>query len=69
MNTHTAWETRIQCCRKGGHMSMQPLVGRDREIRVLDDVLDHINERGGALVVRGEAGIGKSSLLAIARRR
>jgi ABC-type transport system involved in cytochrome c biogenesis ATPase subunit len=48
---------------------MQPLVGRDREIRVLDDVLDHINERGGALVVRGEAGIGKSSLLAIARRR
>lgn len=48
-------------------MSIQPLFGRDRELRVLDDVLERVNERGGALVVRGEAGIGKSALLATAR--
>lgn len=48
-------------------MSMQPLFGRDREIRILDDLLGRVTERGGALVVRGEAGIGKSALLAFTR--
>ncbi|HEX6506155.1 MAG TPA: AAA family ATPase, partial [Chloroflexota bacterium] len=48
-------------------MSINALWGRDREIIVLHDLVDHIDERGGALVVRGEAGIGKSALLAEAR--
>lgn len=48
-------------------MSIHALLGRDREITALHDLLDQIGERGGALVVRGEAGIGKSALLAQAR--
>lgn len=44
-------------------MTPTPLVGRDREIAVLDDLFRGMPERGGALVVRGEAGIGKSSIL------
>src|SRR2546427_10459194 len=43
-----------------------PLVGRDRELADLYALIDGIEERGGALVVRGEAGIGKSALLAAA---
>lgn len=31
---------------------------------MLDGLVDGVGERGGALVVRGEAGIGKSALLA-----
>src|SRR5215469_7005465 len=48
---------------------MQALYGRDREFRVLDDLLDGVNECGAALVVRGEAGVGKSALLASASAR
>ncbi|TCB97298.1 LuxR family transcriptional regulator [Micromonospora zingiberis] len=45
-----------------------PLVGRDVEIKVLDELIQGARSgRGGALVVRGEAGIGKSTLLAHAR--
>jgi hypothetical protein len=36
---------------------------------VLDGLVDGVGERGGALVVRGEAGIGKSALLAAASTR
>jgi ABC-type enterochelin transport system ATPase subunit len=50
-------------------MSTQPLVGRDLQIRVLDDLLGRINESGGVPVVLGEAGIGKSALLAATRTR
>ncbi|MDX8029163.1 AAA family ATPase [Lentzea sp. BCCO 10_0856] len=40
------------------------LLGRDDEIRCLDGVLNAAREgRGGAIVLRGEAGIGKSALL------
>jgi predicted ATPase len=43
------------------------LYGRKRELDVLADLVRGLAERaGGALVVRGEAGIGKSSLLAAA---
>ena len=42
------------------------LVGRDREISVLQDLVAGVGHRGGALVVRGEAGIGKSALVAAA---
>jgi DNA-binding CsgD family transcriptional regulator len=41
-----------------------PFLGRDDEIRCLDGLLAAAREgRGSALVVRGEAGIGKSALL------
>jgi DNA-binding CsgD family transcriptional regulator len=40
------------------------LIGRKHEIEVLDDLVSSVREQGGALVVRGEAGIGKSVLLA-----
>ena len=43
---------------------MAPLVGRKREADVIATLLSGLPERGGALVVRGEAGIGKSALLA-----
>ncbi|HEX3686294.1 MAG TPA: AAA family ATPase, partial [Gaiellaceae bacterium] len=39
------------------------LLGRDDELAQLYAVIDGIGQRGGALVVRGEAGIGKSALL------
>ncbi|NKE62625.1 AAA family ATPase [Lentzea sp. PSKA42] len=40
------------------------LLGRDDEIRCLDGLISAAREgRGGALVLRGEAGIGKSALL------
>ena len=45
------------------------LLGRDRELAELYALVDRIEDRGGALVVRGEAGIGKSALLAAARER
>jgi len=45
------------------------LLGRDRDLAELYALVDGIEDRGGALVVRGEAGIGKSTLLAAARER
>jgi DNA-binding CsgD family transcriptional regulator len=45
------------------------LFGRDRELARLYALVDRIEEQGSALVVRGEAGIGKSALLAAARER
>jgi DNA-binding CsgD family transcriptional regulator len=47
----------------------RPLLGRDRDLAELYALVDGIDDRGGALVVRGEAGIGKSALLAAARER
>ncbi|GII68158.1 LuxR family transcriptional regulator [Sphaerisporangium melleum] len=43
-----------------------PLIGRDAEIRALAGMVDRIHDGGGGLMVRGEAGIGKSALLAAA---
>src|SRR5262249_60067411 len=46
------------------------LLGRERECAVIDRVLaDAGGGAGGALAVRGEAGIGKSALLDYARQR
>jgi predicted ATPase len=42
------------------------LLGRDQELAHLYGMIDRIETRGDALVVRGEAGIGKSALLASA---
>lgn len=50
-------------------LSSARLVGRDPELSVVYDLVDGISERGGALVVRGEPGIGKSALLAAASAR
>src|SRR6266540_7057498 len=46
------------------------LFGRERESMQIDDALDAARERrSGALVIRGEAGIGKSALLNAAIER
>jgi DNA-binding CsgD family transcriptional regulator len=45
------------------------LIGRERETARLDAVLDRLRDRGDALLIRGEAGIGKSALLDHARKR
>ena len=42
------------------------LIGRERELDAIATLLDNVHERGTTLLVRGEAGIGKSSLLAAA---
>ena len=42
------------------------LIGRDRELRVLTDLIDNVQDEGAATVVVGDAGIGKSSLLGAA---
>ena len=48
-------------------MAVAPLVGRNREVDAITGLLESLPRRGGALVVRGQAGIGKSALLAHAR--
>jgi predicted ATPase len=45
------------------------LLGRELELAAIDELLDHIDDRGGALLVRGKAGLGKSALLDEAARR
>jgi DNA-binding CsgD family transcriptional regulator len=45
-------------------MPTATLVGRRRESILIAGMLEAVRERGGALVVRGEAGVGKSALLA-----
>ena len=45
------------------------LIGRGAELEILFRLVDCASERGGALVVRGRAGIGKTSLLKAAIRR
>jgi DNA-binding CsgD family transcriptional regulator len=39
------------------------LIGREAETHMLGDLLDHVHDRGGSLVVSGEPGVGKSALL------
>ena len=45
------------------------LIGRGAEIARIDAVLDGVRSRGGALLISGEPGIGKSALLDRARGR
>jgi AAA ATPase domain len=45
------------------------LLGRELELGRLAALVGGVHEGGGALVVRGEAGIGKSALLAVAAAR
>jgi len=44
-------------------MPVTALVGRDRELQVLSELIRDVRERGAAIVVLGEPGVGKSSLL------
>jgi DNA-binding CsgD family transcriptional regulator len=44
-------------------MSAPTLIGRDQELGVLADLIDRIEDSGAAVVVLGDPGIGKSSLL------
>src|SRR5439155_234714 len=45
------------------------LIEREQECAVLDTLVDRLRDGGGTVVVRGEAGIGKSALLQRVRRR
>jgi len=45
------------------------LIGRNEEVALIDALLDRVRDRGGALAIRGEPGIGKSALLDRARGR
>jgi DNA-binding CsgD family transcriptional regulator len=45
------------------------LFGRERELVLLGGLFDNVGTQGGSLLIRGEAGIGKSALLAEAKRR
>jgi len=44
-------------------VAILPLYGRESEINALNELIERIHARGVAVVVRGEAGVGKSSLL------
>jgi DNA-binding CsgD family transcriptional regulator len=46
------------------HQVQGPLVGRVRERRLLEGLLDSVDDRGAATLVVGEAGVGKTALLA-----
>src|ERR687894_2414681 len=46
-----------------------PMFDRERELARIGQLLDGVSERGAALLVRGEPGIGKSTLLAAASQR
>ena len=54
---------------KIGGLARRLLVGRDHELERLFGMVDQIGRCGGALVIRGEAGIGKSALLEAAVER
>src|SRR5262245_7702024 len=45
------------------HTVETDLLGRDREGHAVDDLRARAAEGGGAMVVRGDAGLGKSALL------
>ena len=49
-------------------METLPLYGREAELSALNELIDGLGSRGAAIVLRGEAGIGKSSLVDAAVR-
>lgn len=59
----------MDVARRRADSGVAELLGRDDELAQLYNLIDVIGQRGGALVVRGEAGIGKSALLEAAAVR
>jgi len=45
------------------------VVGRDSEIRILEELLDGVRDGGACMLIRGDAGLGKSTLLLAAKER
>ncbi|WP_207956752.1 ATP-binding protein [Rubrobacter tropicus] len=45
------------------------MIGRERELARLEELVDGVRERGATLLVRGAPGIGKSTLVTAANRR
>src|SRR5258708_10467376 len=52
-----------------GSDAVSDLIGREAESGLIAAVVDRLPAGGGALVLRGEPGIGKSALLDLARER
>lgn len=52
-----------------GRSVFRPLEGREKEIALIDRLIQRIDRGGATLVITGEPGIGKSALLEEARRR
>ena len=52
-----------------GLAELPQLYGRERELALINDLFEHIDARGRSLLIRGEAGIGKSALLGEAKKR
>jgi DNA-binding CsgD family transcriptional regulator len=50
-------------------MAAQPLLGREEELGEVDEFLSRASRSGGALLIRGEVGVGKSAILAEAIAR
>lgn len=46
-----------------GSSDLGRLLGRADEVQLLISLLDGVESGGGALVIRGESGVGKSRLL------
>ncbi|SRR6476619_5470198 len=45
------------------------LQGREKDVALIDHLIDRIDQGGSTLVISGEPGIGKSALLAAAKHR
>jgi DNA-binding CsgD family transcriptional regulator len=50
-------------------VTSQALIGREQELSTIDARLEAIGDRGGSMLIRGEAGLGKSALLDEAEAR
>lgn len=56
-------------CRSAARSASLALQGRQEDIALIDHLIDRIDQGGAALVISGEAGIGKSALLEMAKHR
>jgi predicted ATP-dependent serine protease len=52
-----------------GIAGLRGSVGGEQELRAIDGLFDGIRDQGGSMLVRGEAGLGKSALLQEAEAR
>src|SRR5262249_46149172 len=62
-----AYPRSIACSVRTG--AVRDLIGREAESELIATVVDRLPAGGGALLLRGEPGIGKSALLRLARER